>query len=184
MRPMLDDLELPQVQEIATHDKRALAEHKPPGMEGSLLQNLGRSPSRLVLWGVATGPEVLDFVEKLDGKFRAGEPVPFVADIVAEAEIEAMVIDDLEWQELAGRPERFAYVLTLREYIEPVEPEDTSFLDEEILEDAESLIDDLVEGLDIGLDFATGLEQFVSPLSDLLSRLQQFQEDVGQARDE
>ena len=182
MRPMLDDLELPQVQEIATHDKRALAEHKPPGMEGSLLQNLGRRPSRLVLWGVATGPEVLDFVEKLDGKFRAGEPVPFTADIVADAEIEEVVIDDLQWQELAGKPERFAYVITLREYIEPIEPEDTSFLDSDILDDAEGLIDDLVDGLDIGLDFATGLEQFVSPLSDLLSRLQQFQEDVEQAR--
>lgn len=174
MRPMLDDLELPQVQEITTQDKRALAEHKPPGMEGSLLQNLGRRPARVVLWGVSTGPETLDFVEELDGKFRAGEPVPFTADIVADSEIEEMVIDDLQWQELAGKPERYAYVLILREYIEPVEPEDTSFLDEEILEDAESLIDDLVEGLDIGLDFVTGLERFVSPLSDLLDRLIEF----------
>ena len=42
MRPMLDDIELPQVQEIAAYDRRMLAEHKPPGMDGSLLQNLGR----------------------------------------------------------------------------------------------------------------------------------------------
>jgi hypothetical protein len=178
---MLDDLELPQVQEIATHDRRALAEHKPPGMAGSVLQNLGRRPTRLVLWGVATGPDVLDFVEELEEKFRAAEPVSFTADIVAEAEIEEMVIDDLQWQELAGKPERYGYVLTLREYIEPIEPEDTSFLDEEILEDAGDLVDDLVDGLDIGLDFATGLEQFVSPLSDLLSRLRQFRQDVEQA---
>ncbi len=174
MRPMLDDLELPQVQEIATHDRRALAEHKPPGMAGSLLQNMGRRPTRLVLWGVATGPEALDFVEQLDGKYRAGEPVPFTADIVAEAEIEEMVIDNLQWQELAGKPERFAYVLTLREYIEPVEPEDTSFLDTDILDEAQDLIDDLVDGLDIGLDFVTGLERFVSPLGDLLARLVEF----------
>lgn len=183
MRPMLDDLELPHVQEIASYDRRVLAEHRPPGMDGSLLQNMGRRPARLVLWGVASGPDALEFVEGLDGKFRAGNPVPFIADIVAEAEIEQMVIEDLQWQELAGKPERFAFVLTLREYIEPVEPEDTSFLDTDILEDAEGLIDDLVEGLDIGLDFATGLEQFVSPLSDLLSRLQQFRQNVEQARD-
>ncbi len=174
MRPMLDDLELPQVQEIAAYERRVLAEHKPPGMEGSLLQNMGRRPARLVLWGVATGPEVLDFVEELEGKFRAGDPLPFVADIVAEAKIEEMMIDDLQWQELAGKPERLAYVLTLREYIEPVEPEDTSFLDTDILEDAEGLMDDLIDGLDIGLDFATGLEQFVSPLGDLLTRLVEF----------
>jgi hypothetical protein len=160
MRPMLDDLELPQVQEIATHERRALAEHRPPGMEGSLLQNLGRRPARLVLQGVATGPEALEFVEELDGKFRAGEKVTFISDIVAEAEIEEMVIDDLRWQELAGKPERFAYVLTLREYIEPVEPEDTSFLDAEILDDALDIMDTLTTGLEI-----------VERLSALVSRL-------------
>lgn len=181
MRPMLDDLELPQVQEIATHDCRVLAEHKPPGMAGSLLQNMGRRPARLVLWGVATGPGALEFVEELDGKFRTGNPLPFIADIVAEAEIEQVVIDDLQWQELAGKPERFAYVLTLHEYIEPVEPEDTSLLDTQILDDAQNLIDNLVDGLDIGLDFATGLERFLSPLGDLLSRLRQFNQDTEEA---
>jgi hypothetical protein len=174
---MLDDLELPQVQEITSYDQRVLVEHKPPGMAGSLLQNMGRRPTRLALWGVVTGAEALDFVEKLDGKFRAGEPVPFTADIVADAEIEQMVIDDLRWEELAGKPERYAYVLTLREFIEPVEPEAAPLVDASIVEDAQSAIDDLAAGignLDLGLDFATGLERFISPLSDLLSRLTQL----------
>jgi hypothetical protein len=174
MRSMLDDLELPNSQEIVTHDQRVLAEHKPPGMEGSLLQNMGRRPTRLVLWGVATGTDSLDFVEKLEDKFRAGQPIHFAADIVTESEIEKMVIDDLQWQELAGKPERFAYVLTLREHIEPVVPEDPSLLNPNIQEDAKKLIDDLVDGLDIGMDFVTGLEQFVSPLSDLLAKLTEF----------
>ena len=65
MRPMLDDLELHQVQELATYDRRMLAEHKPPGMDGSLLQNLGRRPGHLALWGVKTGPDALEFVETL-----------------------------------------------------------------------------------------------------------------------
>ncbi len=172
MRPMLDDLELPQVQEIATVERRSLAEHKPPGMDGSLLQNLGRRPTRVALWGVATGPDARTFLETLDGKFRAGNAIPFTADIIADAAIDQVVIDDMQIQELAGKPDRFAYVLTLREYIEPVEPQDTSGLDADILADATNLIDDLVPGLDLGLNLATGLEQFVGPLSDLLSRLQ------------
>jgi len=179
MRPMLDDIELPQVQEITTYDRRMLAEHKPPGMDGSLLQNLGRRPVHLTLWGVKTGADALDFVETLEQKYRAGKPVPFVPDIIADAEIEKMVIDDLQWQELAGKPDRYSYVLTLREYIEPVEPEDTSFLEDNILDDASGLFDDLVGGLDIGLDFATGLERFVTPLSDMLTRLQQFRQTLG-----
>lgn len=178
MRPMLDDIELPLVQEIATHDRRVLVEHKPPGMEGSLLQNLGRRPVRLILWGVATGSDALEAIERLEAKFQAGEPLPFIADIVADAEIETMVIDDLQLQELAGKPQRYSYVLTLREYIEPVEPEDTSFLDTEILDDAQNLVDDLVDGIDIAADFATGLEQFLPKLSDLLTRLQDFRKAV------
>lgn len=179
MRPMIDDLELPQVQEIRTQDRRALAEHRPPGMDGSLLQNLGRGPTRLALLGVASGPEARGFVEQLDGKFRSGAAVTFTADIVADSEIETMKIDDLKVQELAGRPDRFAYVLTLREFIEPVEPEDASFLDSGILEEAQGLVDDLVEGLDIGLGFASGLERFVPQLTGLLGRLQDFNRRSG-----
>ena len=183
MHPMLDDIELPQVQEITTHEQRVLAEHKPPGMAGSLLQNLGRRPTRLVLWGVATGTEAQSFIEKLDNKFRDGQPVPFTADIVADAEIEQMVIDDLRVQDLAGKPQRYAYVLTLREYIKPPEPEDTSFLDTDILDDAQNIMDDLVAGLDTGLGFATGLEEFVSQLSDLLSRLQASRQAIDSTKD-
>ncbi len=174
MRPMLDDIELPQVQELATYERRVLAEHKPPSMAGSLLQNMGRRPTRLALWGVATGPDAQSFVEKLDGKFRDGKPVPFTADIVADAEIEKVIIEDLRIQDLAGKPERFAYVLTLREFIEPVEPEDASLLDTSILDDARGLMDGLVNGLDLAANFATGLERFVPQFSGLLSRLQQF----------
>lgn len=172
MRPMIDDLELPQVQEIRTFDLRALSEHKPPGMAGSLLQNLGRRPTMLLLWGVASGPEARGFLASLEDKFRAALPVPFTADIVQEAGLDKVRIADLKLDELAGKPERFTYVLTLREHLEPAEPEDTSPVDEDLLGDAAGLIDGLVDGLGFGLDFLTGLEQFVAPLSDLLTRVQ------------
>jgi hypothetical protein len=179
MRPMIDDLELPQVQEITTLDRRYLAEQKPPGMGGSLLQNLGRRPTRLVLGGVATGREARGFIDDLYAKFEAGAPVAFTADIVAETDIEEMLIDDLQYRDIAGRPERFAYVVTLQEHIEPVEPEAASPLDADILDEAEDLLDDLVDGLDIGLDFATGLERFLEPLGNLLGRLQKFNRNAG-----
>ncbi len=171
---MIDQLELPQVQVIDTRDRRALAEHLPPGMDGSLLQNLGRDPTRLALRGIASGAGARQLIAQLDHKFRAGQAVPFTADIVADSELEQVLIDDFRVRELAGKPGRFAYALVLREHIEPAEPEDTSLLDGDILGDALGLMDDLVDGLDLGLDFATGLERFVSPLSGLLSRLRQL----------
>jgi hypothetical protein len=171
---MLDDLELPQVQEISTYDHAALVEEKPPGMAGSLLQNLGRRPTRMILWGVATGSDALAFTQKLDGKFRAGKPAPFTSDIVKDSNIDQVFIEGLQFEELAGRPQRFAYVLKLLEYIKPVEPADASLLDTNILGDAKNLMDGIVNGLSIGLNFATGLEKFVPEMSDLLTRLTKF----------
>lgn len=178
---MLGDVELPLVQEIKTLERRVLAEHKPPGMSGSLIQNLGRRPFRVALWGVAAGAGARDFVEGLDGKFREGRSLPFTADIVADARLEQVVIHDLRVQELAGLPERFAYVLTLREFIEVVEPDDASLLDADILADAQGLMDDIVAGLDIGLGFLLGLEQFVPTLTDFLARLQELGDNLGDA---
>lgn len=175
MRPMVDDIELPQVQELGTYERRTLAEHKPPGMSGSLLQNLGRRPTRLVLWGVATGPDALALTQKLDAKFRAGKPVSFSADIIADAAIDKMVIDDLRLQELAGKPERFAYILTLREFITPLEPEPAGVLDPKIAGDASGLMDGILGGLNIAQAFATGLERFIPTFTKALGRLQQVQ---------
>jgi hypothetical protein len=170
MRPMLDGLELTQVQEIGSYDRRTLAEHKPPGMSGSLLQNLGRRPMRLVLWGVTTGPGAKTFVEKLEEKFRAAKPVPFTADIVKDSEIQLMLIDDLKLQELAGKPERVGYVLALREFIKPVEPATAGpSLDAGILDDALNQLDNLTSGFEI-----------LGQLSDVISRLATLTEELQQ----
>lgn len=174
MRPLIDELELPQVQEIDLLERRDLAEHRAPGMDGSLLQNLGRHPACLALWGVASGPDARQLTEELDGKFRAGEPVTFIADITEDSEIESMVIDDLRFQELAGKPQRFAFAVTLREHVEPAEPTAATPIDGDLLDEAGDLVEGLVDGLDLGFDFATGLERFVTPLQGLLQRLQEF----------
>jgi hypothetical protein len=180
MKPMLDDLELTLVQEITTHDRRILAEHKPPAMEGSLLQNLGRRPERLVLWGIAAGDEAQQTIEKLDEKFKSGGPFAFTADISADSEIEQVVIDDFQIQELAGKPQRFAFTLALREFIEPVEPADLSALEAGILDEAGDLMGDLLDGLDISAEFLSGLERFATSMSDLLGRLQEFKNNISQ----
>jgi hypothetical protein len=172
MNPMLDTLALPQVQEISIIEQRALAEHRAPGMDGSLFQNMGRRPTRLVLWGIASGATAQDFVDTLDGKFRDGKPLPFTTDIVADSKIDQVLIDNLRVQDLAGKPERYAYVLTLREYIEPAKTaEDTSALNTDIAGDAQNLMGNMLPGLTIGFDFVTKLAKYVGPLTALLAQL-------------
>lgn len=173
MRPMLAGEELPQVQDLTTVDLRAIAEHKAPGKDGSMLQNLGRAPTGVTVTGVATDPDALQVVERLKEQLRAGQPVAFVADITADTTIEQVLLDDVQVRQLAGRPDRYAYAIALHELVEPVEPAATDPLGADILADAGDLLDGLLDGLDIAVPFATGLEQFVGPLTDLLGRLQQ-----------
>jgi hypothetical protein len=172
--PMLDDIELPLVREIATHDRRSLSELKPPGMAGSVVQNLGRRPLRVVVSGFATGPDALKTVQTLDDKFRAAKPVPFVGDIVADANLDLVMIENLRLEELAGKPERFSYELTLREFIKPVDPAPATGLDLQIATDALDRVNDLVDGLAGAQALATGLERFVPIFTDLLARVQAF----------
>jgi hypothetical protein len=84
------------------------------------------------------------------------------------------VIDDLQLQELGGRPERTAYVLSLRQFFEPAEPEDPAALDSDIAGGAADLMNLLVDGLALGPVFATGLEKFVETLSSFLQQLQKL----------
>ena len=123
MRPLLDDLELPNVQAINTRHLRVLAEHKPAGMRSSQLQNLGREPTVVLLNGFATGTGALEFVTQLDTKFRARQPVNFIADIASETDLEQVQIDDLKINETAGKPSRFEYSLELCEVMRPPESE-------------------------------------------------------------
>ncbi|HEX2028739.1 MAG TPA: hypothetical protein VHF25_12165 [Nitriliruptorales bacterium] len=182
MRPLLAAVELPQVQEIRVGDVRSVAEHKPPGKDGSLLQDLGRVPTRVTVWGVATDPDAPALVERLKSEMRAGAPVPFVADITTDTQIEDVLIDDVQVRQLAGRPDRYAYVIVLREHVEPAVPQDTSAVDADILGEVTDLLDDLVGGLDLAAGFAAGLERFVQPLGDLLERLTAFGDQVDAAR--
>lgn len=174
MRPMLDDLELPHVQEMTTLDHRTLAEYRAPGMDGSYLQNLGRRPVWIGLWGVAVGPEAITFIEKLNALYRVGDPLPFVADITQDMALEKVIIDDMQVQDLAGTQQRYGYLLTLREYIEPVEPANSAAVDASILDDVTADLGDLVAGLDVLPLMETGLERFIEPLGGLLKRLQDF----------
>ncbi len=147
-------------------------------MSGSLLQNLGRRPARLALWGVADGPGALAFTQKLEAKFRDGKPVSFTPDIIKDAGIDQMIIEDFRLQDLAGKPNRFAYVLTLREFLKPLEPDTAPSIDTGILGDAANLAKGILGGLDIGQAFVSGLARFVPTfrLEDKMAQTNLFED--------
>ncbi len=122
LRPMLDDIELQQVQIIESDQDQALAQHRIPRLEGDFFQHLGRHAGSFCLHAVLTGPEARQGVEALEEKFRAGTPVSFVADIATAVQVEQVLIAGFDVRDLAGRPLRFAVSLRLCEYQEPQPP--------------------------------------------------------------
>jgi len=120
---MLDGVELEQVQKVEAEDQEVLAQHGVPALEGDFLQDLGRRVTRVILTCVVTGREAGNQLKVLREKFRGATPVPFVADIATATKVDKVLIEEMGVRELAGKPERFEYELTLREFIPAPKPE-------------------------------------------------------------
>jgi outer membrane protein OmpA-like peptidoglycan-associated protein/peptidoglycan hydrolase-like protein with peptidoglycan-binding domain len=117
-KPVLDELELELVQRIDAEEDQVLDQFGIPALEGDFFQRENRRSARFTLTGVVTGEEASQGLEKLRDEFRNAEPVPFVSDIATALKIEKVLIEEFGVREIAGRPERFEYAFTLREFKE------------------------------------------------------------------
>ncbi len=165
--PMLGELELTSLQHITTGERRALVEHRVPGMAGSAFQDLGRSATCIELGGLLAGEEALAGLETLRGSFQAAESVPFTADITTATEIVDVLIEDLQVVEIAGRPQTFAYRLVLRESPpSPSTADPFAAVDAGILDDAQDLFDQAVALEDV-LDTLGSVPDLADPTPPL-----------------
>jgi outer membrane protein OmpA-like peptidoglycan-associated protein len=121
-KPILDQLELEQVQKVEAEEQESVAQHSVPALEGDFLQDLGRRAVRITLSGVLTGPDAGDGLKQLREKFRNTQPVSFIADIATATSVGQVLLESLDVRELAGKPERFEYGIALREFIPPPVP--------------------------------------------------------------
>jgi hypothetical protein len=131
------------IEYIATEEGRRLIPHAVPGLSGDLHHDLGRSALAVRISGTLHGDEARDsFLAELREKFNAGEAVDFIADIVAETELEQVLIRDFRLAEVADHADSFHYDIVLVEYTEPPEPPTPGFGPD----------------LDLGLDIDLGLD--------------------------
>ncbi|MBK8021887.1 MAG: DNA circularization N-terminal domain-containing protein [Chloroflexi bacterium] len=178
---------LNHIHRLATIEQAAMVAHRIPGLEGSVVQNIGRASVQLQVEGIFYGATSRDDLEALRSLYKAREPVDFLADIVGESYFSQVVVTRMEVYEAASSPEEFGFLLHIMEYVEPPEPEaepDFSAVDASILEDAQNFMDavtlpDLIGGipditnplapLDSALD---GVEEALSGLSSVTGSLQ------------
>ena len=149
-KPVLDGWEIPRISTIQTVESRSMVELAVPGMTGSLYQDLNATPARIVITGSLYSDDVRDqFLNDLRGKYKAGDPVTFVADIVTATEVQYVVIDELRMEEKAGTPDEMTYWLALRQSPPPPPPPDPlGGLDSGLLDQAQGLVDSAAGALD------------------------------------
>jgi hypothetical protein len=160
---MIDDWELPCIERVELVEWRRLATLGVPGLAGDLHQDLGASSLTVAITGSLAGDDRRSgFLEKLQEKFRAGDPVPFVADIVDSSELEDVVVVGFEVIETGDWADAVRYRIVVRQYVEPPAP--PSGLPELSLDDVAGL-EDLAGGLLDALDLP-GLLGGVPSLAD------------------
>jgi hypothetical protein len=174
VKPVLGDWEIPRVAMMRTAEARKFAELPVPGRQGSLFQDLNAEPTLVEIAGsLFADEERSEFLTTVREKFRAGEPVTFVADITEATDIQFVVIDSMRFEQRADRPDEVSYHLTLRESPPPPPPPDPlGGIDTGLLDEAAGFVDGVTDALD-ALDALANLPDFSDPTALLGGTLDQ-----------
>ena len=81
----LAGIQLNRIHRITTLEQGAFVYHRIPGLEGDVVQNLGRDSVRLRIEGIFYGDSAREDMESLREIYKAKEPVDFLAEIVGQA---------------------------------------------------------------------------------------------------
>jgi len=176
VKPVLGDWEIPNIAYIGSLERRDFAELPVPGRVGSVFQDLSSAPTRVMIAGSLYGDEKRDdMLETVREKFRASEPVTFVADIVTPTEVQYVVIEELRFEESAEAPDQTAYQIVVRESPPPPPPPNPlAGIDAGLLDQAGSFLDS-VSGALAALDGLGSIPDFGNPVPPLTSSLDQLE---------
>jgi hypothetical protein len=141
-------VEIRNVSNISTTDRRNIVEHQIPGMEGSVFQNMGRAAVRISFEGTLQGRSAKNKLETIRSKFKQGIPLPFNSDISGAADVTQVLIENLRISEEAGITDRYQYSIVICEYKEPPpEPTIPPSQDEEAREGITNMSEETVESI-------------------------------------
>ncbi len=116
------NIQLSKVHRVVTHEKADFISHRIPGLDGDVVQDMGRFSVRLRIDGIFYGTTAKDDLEALRDVYKAREPVDFLAEIVGQAYFAQVIIEQLDVRQAAQEPEQFTYQLTISEYVPPPQP--------------------------------------------------------------
>lgn len=150
VQPVLGDWVIPRIQVMETLEVRSFAELPRAGSHGSLFHDLAGEPTRILVAGSLHGDEARETaLTEVRERFRSGEPLTFVADIVTATEVQYVLIEELRVAERSSSPDETDYRLVLVESPPPPPPPDPlAGLDSSLLDEAAGLVDDVTGALE------------------------------------
>ncbi|HHG85244.1 MAG TPA: hypothetical protein ENJ82_10910 [Bacteroidetes bacterium] len=114
-------ISLNRVHHISTLEKADFVRHRVPGLEGDLVQDMGRASVRLSIQGMFFGEEAGDDLNALRDLYKSREPIDFLADITGQAYFAQVILEQFEVVQQAGEVSQYSYQLVIAEYVEPPE---------------------------------------------------------------
>ena len=182
---MLGDWEIPQIERIEALERRGLVELPVPGRVGSLFHDTNTLPVRIAICGSLFGDDARDqFLGTVRERFKAGEPVTFVGDIITATEVQYVLIEELWFEEVGTRPDEIAYRIVLAESSPPPPPSNPlGDLDTSVLDEAGGFLDTVTGALDIvdTLGSVPDIGDPTPPLTTALSGVQSATAPLGEA---
>ena len=168
VKPVLGEWEIPHIQSIHSLEKRNFVELDIPGRVGSLFQDMNADPASIAISGSLYGDEPRsEFLQELRGKFREGEPVTFVGDIVTATDVQYVIIETLQFAENGLNPDQLDYYVRIKESPPPPPPPDPlGAIDNELLADADGFLDSVTSALDV-IDTLGNIPDFGDPTGPL-----------------
>lgn len=146
-------VEVRSVMNIKTYEKRNIVEHKIPGMEGNIFQDLGRDPVKISFEGTFQGGNAKENLETIRSKFKLGAEIPFNSDITGASEVSQVLIGEFGIEDIGGIKNQYKYYITLREYKIPIEEETPAPEQEEQAKDA---VEDMTDDALGSINYITG----------------------------
>lgn len=113
----LAGVKLEKVHKINTLEKADFVYQNVVGMNGNLIQNLGRGAVFLSIEGICYGREAKGDLEKIRTFYLKGEPLDFLADIAGKAYVSKVMADSFFVKQSADEPDQFSYKLVITEYV-------------------------------------------------------------------
>jgi hypothetical protein len=172
----LAGIQLNRIHKIQTLEQGKLVYHQIPGMQGNMVQNLGRESVRLQVRGIFYGANAKKDLEALRKIYKQREPVDFLADVVGQAYFSQVILERFEVVQSAQEPDQFSYILVIAEYIPPSETKTisgASRVDAAIQSDAANFITvaTLPDALQIG-----ALPEITNPIEPLKGAINPLKE--------